>query len=244
MGISLVNQTASNLSYLNGRVTVAPNGATSILSGLLPYVSIDPQILNDISQNIIQVNDGYNLYAGDPAKNLLQDTWLMGTPPQTSNDPIAFTLAGMGFSITADATLSSSTETPLLLLSNPISSLVNARAMFFYAAPEGAQGVVSIRVYTNPTVSNNGTALPIQNNLVMAGVPASSLNAYASPTVSSNGSKRITLVSVANGNTNLLNFAQTAILAPGNTMLITVSISNLGLLGSDLTHFYMQWAEA
>lgn len=240
----ILNKTGNPLSYINGQIAVAANSQTSVPYGLIPYLATDAQFVADISSIplVVTVSDGMTEYTGPAAQDYINQ-WIAGGPPQNSSDPVAFTLAGMGFSITADATLTSSTETPLLLLKNPSNATVNSRAMFFYAATDNSSGIITIRVYTNPTVTANGATLPISNNLVQAGVPSSLMTAYASPTISANGTKRITLVSVANGNTDLLNFAQTAILAPGNTMLITVSVTNLGLLASALTHFYLQWAE-
>ena len=244
MSLSIINQTDIQLSYVNGRIIVPAQGSVVVPQGLVPYLSLDASFLGDISSipGKATLSDGVTTYSGTNAYQYLQN-WIVGTPPQNSNDPISFTLAGMGFSITADATLSSGTETPLLLLRNPNNSTVNARAMYFYAAAESSQGIVTIRIYTNPTISNTGNALPSSNNLVQAGAPVSALNAYASPTISNNGTKRITIITVANGNTDLFNFAQTAILAPGNDLLMTVAVSNLGLLGSANTHFFMQWVE-
>lgn len=240
----LINQTASPLSYINNQIVVPANSQTTISYGLIPYLAIDPNFVNDVSSVplVITVSDGVTEHSGPDARDFVNQ-WISSGPPQNSNDPVSFTLAGMGFSCTADAVLNSSTETPLLLLKNPSSSVVNARAMFFYAATESSSGIISIKIYSNPTVTSNGGNLTISNNLVQSGVPTSAVNAYSGPSVSANGTKRLTVVSVANGNTNLLNFAQTAILAPGNSMLVTVSVTNLGLLASANTHFYLQWVE-
>ena len=245
MSFILINQTPNSTSYVNGRISLPASGQVSVSQGLIPYLALDANFLSDIMSsppNTI-ISDSVSNYSGTNAYQYIQ-TWLANGPPQNSNDPVAFTLAGMGFSVTASATLNSATEVPLLLLTNPNNSTVNARAMFFFAAPAAAQGIVTVKGYTNPTITNNGNSLPIQNNLVEANPPVSAMNAYALPTVSNNGALRIGLVSNANASTDLINFAQTAILTPGNSLLITVSVNNLGLLSSALTYFYMQWVEA
>lgn len=245
MNIVVVNLTANQLSYLGGKVIIAPNSNSIVSSGVAPYLALDATFNSDLTASPpnVAVSDGVTVFDSEKSKSYLA-TWLAAGPPQNSNDPIAFTLAGMGFSVTADSVLNSSTETALLLLTNPANSGINLRAMFFYAAAESNQGTVTIRAYSNPTVTSNGTPLPISNNLVQDGSPSSSAQAFALPTISNNGVKRISLVSVAAGNTDLLNFAQTAILAPGNSLLLTVTVNNLGLLTSALTHFFMQWVEA
>lgn len=244
MTVTILNLTSNPLSYVNGRVTIAANSNTVVSFGLVPYLALDGAFNADLLAVIpnVAVSDGTAVYSGQDGQAYLAK-WLASGPPQNSNDPVAFTLAGMGFSTTADASLNSSSETALLLLVNPANSGVNARAMFFYAASEATQGIITIRVYTNPTVSSNGTPLTISNNLVSESAPVSLMQAFGSPTVSANGTKRMSIVSIANGNTDLLNLAQTAILTPGNSMLLTVTATNLGLLASALTHFYMQWVE-
>lgn len=244
MSVYVLNLTSNQLSFLSGKVVVPANGNTTVSDGLIPYLAQDSTFNSYLlaTPPSVSVSDGVTVYNGQDGKNFLAQ-WLVSGPPQNSNDPIAFTLAGMGFSCTADANLNSASETPLLLLVNPANSGANARAMFFYAASEATQGIITIRVYTNPTISNNGTALPVSNNLVSTSAPSSVMQAYGSPTISANGTKRMSIVSIANGNTDLLNLAQTAILTPGNVMLLTVTANNLGLLSSALTHFYMQWVE-
>lgn len=160
-----------------------------------------------------------------------------------ANNLIDYTIAGNNFSISAAASLSSSTLTPLFLLVNPNTSTVNARAMFFAVSTNATQGIVTITGYSNPTVTSNGTPVSINNNFIQAGAPASALQAYALPSVSANGTSRIGLVSVANASTDMINFAQTATLAPGNSFMIAVTVTNLGLLGSANTYFFMQWVE-
>lgn len=239
----VINQTNNTVSYLSGQFTVNPTSQSLIDFGLVPYLSLDPGFKNDLLNNNVLLSDSINIYQGANAISYL-NTWIMKGPPQNSNDPVSFTLAGKGFSVTGSATLNSSTETPVLLLTNPSTSSINARAIYFYAAPNSTQGIVNISIYTNPTVTSNGTQIPTSNNLVSASAPSSSMIAYAAPSVTSNGASRITMVTNSNADFSLFNFAQTAIMAPGNSMLMTVTINNLGLLSNVTTYFYLQWVEA
>lgn len=238
----VINQSSNNLSYMSGQVTVSPNGQSSINFGLIPYLILDPNFKNDVLVKNIYLSDSVNIYVANDALDFLS-TWLQRGPPQNANDPVIFTLAGKGFSVTGDAKLSATSETPVLLLQNPPSSLLNARAIYFYAAPNSTQGIVTINIYINPTVTNAGTPIPIVNNLITSNAPASSMLAYGAPSVNANGTKRITIVTNSNADTSLFNFAQTAILGPNNSILMTVTLSNLGLLASVDTFFYLQWVE-
>jgi len=244
MNISLINNRGSQVTYVNGQIVLPASGSVTVSYGLIPYIAVDFGLKNDLLNLNTSISDGYSTYTGSQAVDLLTQIWVGGTPPQNSNDPVSFSLAGFGFSANASATLSSSTETSILLLTNPSNSGKNARAMFFFAAPASSTGIVTIKGYVNPTVTNNGTALSINNNLVIAGAPSSICNAYTSPTTSNDGTLMIGLVSSANADTDMINFAQTAILTPGNSLLLTVSVANLGLLATALTYFYLQWVEA
>lgn len=243
MQIIVINQTSNTLSYVNGQVSIPPNGQSYVSSGIIPYLVLDPSFRRDVGNGYIQISDTLNMFSGASALEYLK-TWLANGVPQNSNDPVAFTLAGLGFSSTGNLSLSNTTETPVLLLTNPSTNNVSARAMFLYAAPNSTQGIVTINIYINPTVSSNGTQIPTQNNLVSATAPASAMVVYGGPTISNMGTKRITVVTNANSDSSLFNFAQTAILTPGNNMLMTLTVSNIGLLSSVNTYFYMQWVEA
>jgi hypothetical protein len=241
--VSIINQTTSALSYVNSQVSVSSGSTTTVPYGLLPYLALDPNFISDANGLRIILSDGMNQYTGAAITKYLS-TWLASGAPQNSSDPVTFTLAGMGFSTTGNASLNNTTETPVILLANPSNSGINARAMYFYAAPNSTQGIVTVNIYTNPTVSANGTAVTPVNNLVSASAPLSSMNLYGGPTISANGTKRLTVVTNAGADASLFNFAQTAILAPGNTMLMTVTVGNIGLLSSVNTYFYLQWVEA
>lgn len=244
--ITLLNQTGSSKTYVNGQVSLPASGNVNVSSGLIPFLAIDPNFLGDVTINLVAVSDTVNTYTGDSAVQFIKENWITGITPQNSSDPVAFSLAGYGFSITADAALANTSETNLLLLKNPANSGFNGRALFLYAATDSTQGLLTTRAYVNPTVTNNGTDISsiIQNNFVgNAGNPSAIMQAFSGPTTSALGAKRISLVSAAQTSPPIHDFKQTPILAPGNSLLITGQAANLGLLANLSCHFFLEWVE-
>ena len=127
-------------------------------------------------------------------------------------------------------TLSNTSETPLLYISNPALSGTapqNGQALFngvrSLNCPDPA-GTVIFRVYKNPTVVSGGTAVTPQN-CRLASATTSIAAALKSPTVSTNGTRQITLVvgfSAQSIDSQLL------IVDPGQTLLITAQAVGAG----------------
>jgi hypothetical protein len=245
MQLILVNQTNNETSYANGQVVLPAAGQVNVGYGILPYLAVDFTLRNDLTLANTVINDGYNNYQGTAAVELLTDLWIQGNPPQNSSDPIAFALAGNSFSVAGNISLTSTTQTAVVLLQNPLSNTINARAMLLSVSPQATQGTILSEFYTNPTLSNNGTSLIPQNSLISSSAPASAINVYSSPTVngSNYGTLRLALVNNAGSNSFFTDLNQTIILAPGNSVLITFTASNLGLLSNVTAYYFLQWVE-
>lgn len=161
----------------------------------------------------------------------------------TSNELTYLAEQGKMFSFDADVSLSSTTETNVLYFKNPSGSGVNAKAVITYIATDSTQGIITTRFYSNPTVSANGSTLTPTNNLIETSPPASAMQIFTGPTASARGTKLISLVASVAFPCNIDNLQRTIILAPGNSLLISTQMANIGLLSSVLAHYYFQWTE-
>jgi hypothetical protein len=118
-------------------------------------------------------------------------------------------------------TLANTTESAVMLLTNPAANKV---ALFNYlssAASLTSGNSVTFKFYYNPTITGNGTALtPV--NLRYLSANTSVMTAFKSPTISSNGTYLYSIQA---------NFGQStdskilSILDPGKSLLVTATAS-------------------
>jgi hypothetical protein len=99
-----------------------------------------------------------------------------------------------GFSVVAEVLPIATTETPIFLLKNPNASGVTLKVMQFILGLLASVGSATgnnaiLRLYLDPTITANGTALTISNLASKTGVPASVMTAFSSPTITANGTK-------------------------------------------------------
>lgn len=97
-------------------------------------------------------------------------------------------LAGTGFvATTNNITVANANETVFMLIKNPSSSGKTARLhrLTIGSDENQANKMAFYRIYRDPTVTNNGTALNINN--LKKGAGASALTAFKLPTISANG---------------------------------------------------------
>lgn len=138
-----------------------------------------------------------------------------------------FTLSNLTFSVCRDATPAAAAETNFILIKNPAGSGVN---LSFYrikcvaiSALGAATGVESvIRIYNNPTITSNGTAMTINHQHVGDATP-SIMQVFSVPTTSNNGSLQAVYGVSSQGTTTadiITNYSY--ILSPGNSILFTV----------------------
>jgi hypothetical protein len=244
MTITLYNDTGEQLAYLGSQVSLPASGSVAIASGLAPYLAVDSAFASDISSGNVHIGDGAYIYSGNAALGFLNDTFITGTPPQNESDLINFTLGGYGFSISASANITTS-ETNLLLVTNPSASGKNARATFFYVGTDGNQGCITARCYSSSTVTANGTDISanILNCFDGGPNPSAVTKVYSGPSTSSRGVSRLSLTSWAGSTAPLHPISQSAILAPNKSLLITAQSSNIGLALNIQGHFFLQWVE-
>lgn len=115
------------------------------------------------------------------------------------------------------------TDNPLVLLRNPTGS---GKTMYVYKTAFGVSvnNVFAIfKVFSNPTVSTNGTVITQASNNVGGGAPAATMLANSLPTVSASGSALNNYV-VAQNNNSITSVDDFSVhVQPNNSLLITGS---------------------
>lgn len=121
-------------------------------------------------------------------------------------------------------TVAGTSESPFFYVLNPGSSGKQLRVGHIFSAIDSNTARSVQKVYFNPTVTVNGTSVPIQNMLI--GGISSSMSAFSQPTVSSNGT--FLLVSVVPTSNVPVILERKLILSPGQSILVTIqnSINN------------------
>lgn len=240
--ITLLNQTTTEKSYISGKVTLPASGNVSLDLGYAPFLAIDPNFISDLQLTNTYISDSVNTYIGPLAQDYINN-WITNGPPYNSQELLVFSLFGVTFSVNTSISLSNTTQTAALLITNPSSATVNIRLNNFYIVTSGTQGISTVTAYINPTISSNGTVLSILNTTIGNANSSSSL-AYSAPTASSMGTALFTTVFNAAGPTNgILDLKQSIIITPGNSLLFTVTMSDLGLLTSVTNYLFCQWVE-
>ncbi len=118
-------------------------------------------------------------------------------------------------------------ETPVIYFKNPSSSGLEVSGPIGIAADIITKGSNALfRLYVNPTVSNNGTALPLTVQ-DQADTSTSLMNVYSSPTVSSKGTL-IKHFSVGSNSNSFDLDTEQLVIDPGYSFLITVVGPTLG----------------
>lgn len=134
------------------------------------------------------------------------------------------------------------TETPFLLIRNPIGSGKNLRLNEFRPIVL-ATGSVSVvfRLYAKPTVTAAGTAGPITSYRISAVPPVSAMQVFTSPTISANGTKFAHSFAGVGTNAFMHNvdFDLAIILEPGQDLLVTGKPDANNTMVSAM----MDWAE-
>lgn len=131
-------------------------------------------------------------------------------------------LAGMGFvATTNNITVANANETVFMLIKNPSNSGKTARLhrLTIGSDENQANKMAFYRVYRDPTITNNGTALNINN--LKKGAGGSVLTAFKLPTISANG----TLLAVGNAGAVVQSTDQMDLgnlISLGENILITV----------------------
>jgi hypothetical protein len=152
----------------------------------------------------------------------------MATAPVTSADTAEdHTLNNETFSVARDTTPAAAAESPFIFLKNPTGNAVNLNILSIVCAAISSLGSATgvqtvVRVYSNPTVTVNGTAMTINKQRV-GSVIASVMQAFSVPTVTANGALLDVFAISSQGESTVDDIIDyTLILQPNNTLLITV----------------------
>lgn len=129
------------------------------------------------------------------------------------------------YTISFDYNLASTGEKLALYINNPTGSGKVLKLIDLTIGLTNTVGSMAIiRLYANPTITANGTAVAIQPSYVGASQPASAMLAYSGPTASANGSQYFSVQ--INGGTNggqtlHFDFDQSLLIAENNRLLLT-----------------------
>ena len=140
------------------------------------------------------------------------------------------------FIVNEEITLTSTNETNVLYVLNPSANTKQLYNISLTGTSLDTSVALTFRVYSNPTVSSNGTSVtPVSRNFVDGNT--SSMNVYSSPTVTSKGTKISTFSVVTSGSFEL--DTSSWYLFHGNSFLITIqaATSNKGAA------LNMSWSE-
>jgi len=114
------------------------------------------------------------------------------------------------------------TETPVMLLSNPATNLVSMFNFIRKMSCLTASQSIVFKVYANPTVTTAGTVITPVNLRINSASPASQMSVSYSPTISANGTVMTALPSLAFA-ANVSNVL--LMVDPGNSLLVTATAS-------------------
>jgi hypothetical protein len=132
-------------------------------------------------------------------------------------------------------TMAATTETPILLLTNPSTNVVPLSIFMRKILALTAGHTAIFRFYVNPTVSANGTATTPLNLRVNANSPAAKALVYKLPTVSANG----TIQGAWNASNVDTVLNEPLILDVNNSLLVTVQAQAT----SDMVDAQIDWSE-
>lgn len=128
------------------------------------------------------------------------------------------------FTITTElVTVDTNTEKALILFKNPSSSGKSTLITHFKFGTDSSNVRTLVRVYSNPTITTNGTALALTNTHIASGVPSSDMEAYKFPTVSSFGS--VLNLDINPSDSPSKGLSRWYWVDPGNNILLTVENS-------------------
>jgi hypothetical protein len=176
-------------------------------------------------------------YTSGTANATMRATASTSTTITTSGGAVSsgavFSVAVLNFSLATTGT-----ENPILYMTNTSSNTVSAYIESSYCGINTANRQASFEVYTNPTVSANGTVVTPVNRAV-GNSATSAMNVYKGPTITSNGSLISTIINAQNANSISIVDAYNLKILPGNSILIT------GNPGTNSTGIYISltWSE-
>lgn len=162
------------------------------------------------------------------------------TAVQFGDDIVEASVGGRVFVAgTALTSISLSTEIPLLLLKNPSGSGKYMRIFRGVFGIDSTQARAIFRLYKSPTITANGTPLPITNQLQSATAPASAMLAFQLPTISNNGTPFSIRIVPANQPTHALDLPHLYSVDENENILVTVT----NLLINQSAHAAALWIE-
>lgn len=165
-------------------------------------------------------------------------TTLLKTTSTPNMDPstIERILNNLGYMITTgSSTIAGTSETPLVLITNPVINTFNLLLFTKKLVATTAGHTATLNIYANPTITGNGTPLTVSPLRVDTNAPATSMTAFTGPTVSANG----TLIgSLFAGNQEDIDTIP-LVVDPANSILLTITVSN----ASDKVTAQLAWVE-
>jgi hypothetical protein len=133
---------------------------------------------------------------------------------------------GKGFSVVSEVLPVAATETAVFLIKNPNASGKNLKLLNLIMGLSPSVGSATgnndvFRLYVDPTITTNGTALTVSNLNSETSPPATVMTAFSSPTIAANGTKLAAYDVSSSGGSTLIPQGGTRILGPNHSWLIT-----------------------
>ena len=139
------------------------------------------------------------------------------------NGIISETLSGITYSVNVEQNANSANQdNPIIFFKNPSNSGKNVLITRFLIDVITKGGQSTVRIWSNPTVTINGTSVAINNNFLGGPSNVSSIvNAYSVPTVTYKGTRLRSISCGKDSNSFTLATDGSFIIAPNNAVLIT-----------------------
>jgi hypothetical protein len=232
----------ADLTKIVGSIPSSTNPLPSRISD--GSVFIDPRqiralVNTDVVKSQLQDNSGAAITLGQKTKANSLPIVLASDMNLSAHE---FNKNGVLFSTIYEWTNVGTSEQNLVHLLNPSGSGKNLIILkIVLSCFDTITSAVYFRIYANPTITGNGTALTISNGRIMTSPTASIANAYRDPTTSAIGTFRFSGITPGGtaGNSLPLQICGGLIIEPNNRLLITAKADGT----NRDTAIYIEWGE-
>ena len=225
MSVIVKNESGVEKTYAG--IVIADGAQHTILSGEQHLFAMDETLLTDVGNADAVINDGSaDLGISDGLDHLKgvfpAEMSIRGelNVPKEVCDEQAFTVT------TELITIDSNSEKDTMLLKNPSDSGKKICLTHFKFGTDSASVRSIFRIYKNPTITTDGTALTVASTYVKSSPASSEMELYKLPTISDRG--QILNIDIAPSNSPSKGLNRFYWVDPGNDILVTVdnSVSN------------------
>lgn len=234
-GLPVQTETGSSDAVLASLLGLVTKARTMIFNGTTWDRARTANIGNNVDATGMPIAAGYSQYRAPSTATLnkftLNPSDQFGVPIATTNIQ-NHTLLQMSFATsTGINSVAASAETAYFLLKNPTGSNKVLRLFLMRIGHQAttASTTMAYRLYANPTITANGTALTIVNQRIVSGASATAMQAFRSPTISANGSLMTEFMTFGQTPFPEINFPHYIAIDANNSVLVTVQSSGLNV---------------